>query len=100
MYSNPPLHGARIAAAIMSDKESFRQWQMGAGEDVSAYSEDEDSIETSVEQEWGTWELGSYRESDCNGRVSMTGLTEGPVDYVADAILEEFVEYETWRSLS
>jgi len=26
MYSNPPLHGARIAAKILNNKDYFRQW--------------------------------------------------------------------------
>lgn len=27
MYSNPPLHGARIANAILSDKELYSEWE-------------------------------------------------------------------------
>lgn len=27
MYSNPPLHGARIANTILSDKELYAQWE-------------------------------------------------------------------------
>jgi aspartate aminotransferase, mitochondrial len=26
MYSNPPLHGARIAGSILEDKELYQQW--------------------------------------------------------------------------
>jgi aspartate aminotransferase len=28
MYSNPPLHGARIANTILSDKELYAQWEI------------------------------------------------------------------------
>ena len=27
MYSNPPLHGARIASTILGDKELYAQWE-------------------------------------------------------------------------
>nr|AIT70258.1 aspartate aminotransferase [Grateloupia chiangii] len=111
MYSNPPLHGARIAAAIMSDKESFRQWEMEL-EKMSARIQTmrlrlRDALNKNGAP--GNWDhivnqIGMFSFTGLtsqqvafmrdkyhiymtsNGRVSMAGLTESTVDYVADAI--------------
>jgi aspartate aminotransferase len=31
MYSNPPVHGARIAAGILNDPELYREWEAEVG---------------------------------------------------------------------
>nr|AIT70257.1 aspartate aminotransferase [Gracilaria blodgettii]AIT70264.1 aspartate aminotransferase [Gracilaria vermiculophylla] len=111
MYSNPPLHGARIAAAIMADEDAFRQWEMEL-EKMSARIR---TMRTRLRDALikngapGNWDhivnqIGMFSFTGLtsqqvafmrdkyhiymtsNGRVSMAGLTEGTVEYVADAM--------------
>ncbi|PXF48400.1 Aspartate aminotransferase 1 [Gracilariopsis chorda] len=112
-YSSPPLHGARIAAAIMSDEHAFRSWQT----ELRTMSERIRNMRTRLRDclvangAPGNWDhivkqIGMFSFTGLNaeqvrfirskyhvymtlnGRISMAGLTEATVQYVADAICD------------
>ncbi|KAI0563497.1 aspartate aminotransferase [Gracilaria domingensis] len=103
MYSNPQLHGARIAAAIMSDKESFRQWEM----DLEKMSARIQTMRTrlrdalSKNEAPGNWDhivnqIGMFSFTGLKSQqvaimrekyhIYMTSNVRVTVEYVADAI--------------
>lgn len=111
MYSNPPLHGARIAETVLTDKALYGQWlkdvkQMadriiamrkalrdGLAREGSKrdWSHVTDTIgmfcytgmtSEQVTQLWN--EFSVYLTKD--GRVSIAGITSKNVDYLAHAI--------------
>lgn len=110
-YSSPPLHGARIAATVLSDKTLFEEWKV----DLKLMSDRmvrmrhmlrEALIKNGTPGSWDhvTKQIGMFsftglskeqvmfmRENhhiymSGNGRMSMAGLTEETVDYVANAM--------------
>lgn len=113
MYSSPPLHGARVAAAILADEHAFRSWQT----ELRAMSERIRRMRTRLHDcllangAPGNWhhivrQIGMFSFTGLtehqvrfirdkyhvymtlNGRMSMAGLTDATVQYVADAICD------------
>nr|AIT70260.1 aspartate aminotransferase [Gloiopeltis furcata] len=113
MYSSPPKHGALVAATILNDEKLFAEWE---GELVKMSARIMDmrvKLKAALEKNGapGNWDritnqigMFSYtgltsqqvafmREKyhvymTANGRISMAGLTDDTVQYVADAIKE------------
>lgn len=111
MYSSPPKHGALVAARILSDEKLFKEWE---GELVMMAHRIKDmrvKLKAALEANGtpGTWnhitgQIGMFsytgltsqqvtfmREKyhvymTANGRISMAGLTDANVQYVADAM--------------
>ncbi|XP_054164891.1 aspartate aminotransferase, mitochondrial-like [Oppia nitens] len=108
LYSNPPIHGARIAALVMNDPELRAQWL----KDVKGMADRIISVRTKLRdglkregstKNWQhitdqigmfcftgmdkdqverlTKEFSVYLTKD--GRISMAGVTSGNVDYLA-----------------
>lgn len=116
MYSSPPKHGALVVATILQDDKLFKEWE---GELVKMSNRIMDmrvKLKAALENNGapGTWDhitsqigMFSYtgltsqqvafmREKyhvymTANGRISMAGLTDDTVLYVADAIKEAVV---------
>ncbi|KAI4465734.1 aspartate aminotransferase [Holotrichia oblita] len=113
MYSNPPSHGARIVAHVLSDPQLFEEWKGCIKTMASRVIEMRKSLREALEKLGtpGSWEhitsqIGMFSYTGLNeqqslhmvnnfhvymlrsGRISMCGLTPGNVDYVANAIYE------------
>eukprot|EP01016_Furgasonia_blochmanni_P039964 TRINITY_DN5042_c0_g1_i2.p1 TRINITY_DN5042_c0_g1~~TRINITY_DN5042_c0_g1_i2.p1 ORF type:complete len:431 (-),score=144.79 TRINITY_DN5042_c0_g1_i2:201-1493(-) len=111
IYSNPPLHGARIVAKILGSKQTFEEWRTElaqvAGRILGMRKALRDELERLGTK--GTWEhitnqigMFSYTgltPNQCdvlikkhhiylirNGRISMAGVTTKNVAYLAKAI--------------
>lgn len=113
MYSNPPVHGARLVQAILGDEQLTKQWR----DEVKEMADRIISMRTALKDELKA--LGSTRDwahiesqigmfcftglstEQCkrmveefhvymtaNGRISMAGITTANVKYVANAIHE------------
>lgn len=111
IYSNPPAHGARIAAAILNNKALNDEWK----ENLKTMSNRMNSMRELLYQKLnilavpGNWDhvmrsvgLFSFtglNERQCNymirefhvyllrdGRINISALTHGNIDYVANAI--------------
>lgn len=110
-YSSPPLHGARIAAAVMSDANLFEEWKRELKIMSDRLSQMRQSLFQALVDNGtpGSWthitsQIGMFsftrltkeqvlfmREKHhiyltLNGRMSMAGLTAETVQYVADAM--------------
>lgn len=112
-YSNPPAHGARIAAAIFNNKALNDEWR----ENLRTMSNRMTNMRNLLYQKLmilstpGNWDhilasvgLFSFtglNERQCNhlireyhiyllrdGRINVSALTTGNVDYVANAIYD------------
>ncbi|CAN8064849.1 unnamed protein product [Agarophyton chilense] len=111
MYSSPPLHGARIAAAILSDEDAFRKWELELEKMSARIHAMRCRLRDALNRNGapGNWDhivnqIGMFSFTGLtsqqvafmrdryhiymttNGRMSMAGLTESTVDYVADAM--------------
>lgn len=111
MYSNPPLHGARIAETVLTDKALYNQWlkdvKLMADRIISMRKALRDGLAREGSQrDWShvtdtigmfcytgmtseqvtrLWnEFSVYLTKD--GRVSIAGITSKNVDYLAHAI--------------
>jgi len=111
MYSNPPIHGARIVQEILSDSELNAQWlvdvkgmadriidvraKLKAGMERNGSSLNWDHITDQIgmfcftgmkpdQVEKITKDFSVYMTKD--GRISMAGVTSKNVDYLADAM--------------
>ena len=118
MYSNPPMHGAKIVATILGDKELFAEWEKELKEIVGRILLMRKSLHEALLENGcpGTWDhitkqIGMFSftgldpdQSDRmvnmhhiymlrTGRISLAGLTSGSVKYVADCI-KEVVEWK------
>ena len=118
MYSNPPMHGAKIVATILGDKELFAEWEKELKEIVGRILLMRKSLYEALLENGcpGTWDhitkqIGMFSftgldpdQSDRmvnmhhiymlrTGRISLAGLTSGSVKYVADCI-KEVVEWK------
>lgn len=111
MYSNPPVHGARLVAEVLGDKALLGEWE----KDCLGMAERITSMRTSLRSElekagsnkpWShiTDQIGMFcysgltpdkvlavREKHSvyltnDGRVSMAGVTSSNVEYLAQAI--------------
>jgi aspartate aminotransferase len=90
LYSNPPVHGARIAAHVLSTPELFDQWLV----EVKGMADRIIRMRTSL-YDLLVSELGSKQDwtriKSQIGMFCFTGLTEQQVDRLAD----EFHVYMT-----
>jgi aspartate aminotransferase len=111
MYSNPPVHGARIVARILSDDKLSKQWYSECKGMADRIITMRDQLKAKLEKNGSTrnWnhitsQIGMFcytglTKEQCdrmikefhiyltgNGRISMAGVTSGNVGYVADAI--------------
>lgn len=113
LYSSPPLHGALIMAAILEDPALFAEWQQELRKMSDRIRTMRLKLRQAIEENQtpGNWDritnqIGMFsftgltpqqvkymREKyhiymTSNGRISMAGLTESTIKYVADAITD------------
>lgn len=113
MYSNPPIHGAKIVATILGDPTLFNEWVEELKAIVGRILTMRQSLYDALQANEcpGSWEhiikqIGMFSftgldpdQSDRmlnmhhiymlrTGRISLAGLTSGSVQYVADCIKE------------
>ncbi|KAF9056219.1 aspartate aminotransferase [Panaeolus papilionaceus] len=112
MYSNPPLHGARIANAILSTPELYSQWESevkGMADRIISMREKLYNILTHDLKTPGEWghiksQIGMFSFTGlqpaqtkalaekahvymtADGRISMAGLNSGNVEYFAESV--------------
>ncbi|KAF8581665.1 hypothetical protein K439DRAFT_1414109 [Ramaria rubella] len=112
MYSNPPIHGARIAATILSTPDLYRQWEQevkGMAERIISMRErlyDSLTHELKTPGEWGhvKSQIGMFSFTGltapqtkalaekahvymtADGRISMAGLNNGNIKYFAESV--------------
>lgn len=116
MYSSPPKHGALVAAKILGDDGMFKEWEMELAKMADRIKDMRGKLrEALVANETpGNWDhivkqigmfsftgltpqqVGFMREKyhiymTSNGRISMAGLTDATVQYVADAMKDAVV---------
>jgi len=116
MYSNPPLHGARIVSKILCDKQLFAEWFVEVKGMAERINRMRHELYTAIRKNGtpGTWEhiinqigMFSYTgltKPQCevlikkhhvymmtNGRISMAGLSSKNVVQMADAIHDVLV---------
>jgi aspartate aminotransferase len=116
MYSNPPIHGARIVANVVGDPALFNEWkeemQMMAGRIKSVRQKLYDNI-VSKDKSGKDWsyilkQIGMFSFTGLNktqtenmtnkwhvymtkdGRISLAGLSAAKCEYLADAIIDSF----------
>lgn len=116
MYSSPPLHGARLVTTVLSDKKLYQMWL----DDLKVMSSrilqmrkalHAKLIELKTPGDWShvVNQIGMFtftgldkEQSEkmvkkhhiymlSNGRISMSGLNEGNVEYVAKSIYDVIV---------
>ena len=111
MYSNPPLHGARIANAILANKDLYKEWEseveLMANRIISMRGRLYDLLTArNTPGEWGhiKSQIGMFSFTDltpvqtkalaekahiymtADGRISMAGLNGGNIDYFAESV--------------
>lgn len=111
MYSSPPVHGARVAARVLGDPNLFSEWEKELVIMSKRIKDMRDKLKAALEENEtpGNWnhivkQIGMFsytgltsqqvsfmREKyhvymTANGRISMAGLTDATVQYVADAM--------------
>lgn len=113
MYSNPPKHGAAIAAMILSNEDLYNEWKTelkGMTDRIAAMRvglrKELETLDAKGQYDWSfiTSQIGMFtftglssdqvdkmRESHHiympgNGRISIAGLTEGTISQMAQAI--------------
>jgi len=111
MYSNPPIHGARIVAAVLSDPALEAQWRGECKTMAERIISMRNALKTEVvaagsRQNWDhiTSQIGMFCFSGLtppmverlkdefhiyitkDGRISMAGITSANVKYVAEAM--------------
>ncbi|KAF4623432.1 hypothetical protein D9613_001856 [Agrocybe pediades] len=112
MYSNPPLHGARIANTILSTPELYTQWESEvkgmADRIISMREKLYNSLQNDLKTpgEWGhiKSQIGMFSFTGLtapqtkvlaekahiymtsNGRISMAGLNASNIDYFAESV--------------
>jgi len=119
MYSNPPAHGARIVDVVLKDPALYQEWR----ECIKTMSERIISMRTGLRERLeklgtpGTWnhitdQIGMFSYTGLSpemceflklekhlyllksGRISMCGLNNGNLDYVAEAINAAVVKFQ------
>ncbi|PNH03412.1 Aspartate aminotransferase, chloroplastic [Tetrabaena socialis] len=113
LYSNPPTHGARIAAEVVNDKELFEEWKGEmrgmAGRIARVRGELQSALEAKCpDKDWShiTRQIGMFSFTGLtpvqvdnmtnkhaiymtrDGRISLAGLNSAKVDYLANAMVE------------
>jgi aspartate/tyrosine/aromatic aminotransferase len=120
MYSSPPAHGAKVAAAILGDAKNFKEWQ----DELTNISHRVIHMRKLLRQRLeelkvpGTWthitsQIGMFSYTgltpeQCdiiikkhhvyllrNGRISMCGVTTKNVDHLARAIADSIATTTT-----
>ncbi|GMH43336.1 hypothetical protein BSKO_11258 [Bryopsis sp. KO-2023] len=111
MYSNPPVHGARIVAEVVGSKDMFDQWkgemEMMAGRIKGVRQELHDYlVKLNPEKDWsfilrqiGMFSYTGMTEAQVgnmtdkhhiymtkDGRISLAGLSSSKAEYLAKAI--------------
>jgi aspartate aminotransferase, mitochondrial len=112
MYSNPPIHGARIVSTVLSDKDGLRadflQECRGMADRIHTMRDllQNELANAGSIRDWShiTRQIGMFAYSGMtkeqvlamrdkhhvyctvDGRISMAGITEGNVEYIAKAI--------------
>ncbi|TFK41106.1 glutamic oxaloacetic transaminase AAT1 [Crucibulum laeve] len=112
MYSNPPLHGARIANAILGDKALYSQWEgevKGMADRIISMREKLYSTLTHDLKTPGEWghiknQIGMFSFTGLtppqtkalaekahvymtgDGRISMAGLNSSNIEYFAESV--------------
>lgn len=113
MYSNPPIHGARIVAAVLSDPELEAKWRAECKEMADRIIAMRAALRNALAaagstRDWShvTDQIGMFCYSGMtkeqvarlrdeysiyitgDGRISMAGVTDANVEYVAGAMAE------------
>ena len=113
MYSNPPVHGARIVETILSDPVLSKQWYAECKAMADRILSMRAALKSSLEEagstkNWnhitdqigmfcysgiGVEQVDTMREKHHiymtkDGRISMAGVTSGNVKYIAEALHE------------
>ncbi|KAF8110884.1 hypothetical protein N665_0078s0075 [Sinapis alba] len=116
MYSNPPVHGARIVANVVGDAAMFGEWkaemEMMAGRIKTVRQKLYDSL-VSKDKSGKDWsfilkQIGMFSFTGLNkaqsdnmtnkwhvymtkdGRISLAGLSMAKCEYLADAIIDSY----------
>ncbi|KAM6544134.1 hypothetical protein CsatB_008581 [Cannabis sativa] len=116
MYSNPPIHGARIVANVVGDPTLFNEWkaemEMMAGRIKNVRQKLYDSL-SSKDKSGKDWsfvlkQIGMFSFTGLNkaqsdnmtdkwhvymtkdGRISLAGLSLAKCEYLADAIIDSY----------
>lgn len=115
MYSNPPVHGARIVAEVVETPELFEIWRGEMSEMAGRIAGVRSALKEALEKrdssrDWGfvTRQIGMFSftglskkqvENMTNkhhvymtfdGRISLAGLNMAKVDFLAEAIIDSF----------
>jgi len=112
MYSNPPLHGARIANSILANKDLYKEWEseveLMANRVITMRGRLYDLL-TSTHKTPGEWghiksQIGMFSFTGltptqtkslvekahiymtADGRISMAGLNGGNIEYFAESV--------------
>ncbi|GIL86322.1 hypothetical protein Vretimale_13705 [Volvox reticuliferus] len=113
LYSNPPTHGARIAAEVVNDSELFEEWKGEmrgmAGRIERVRGELQRALEAKCpDKDWSfiTKQIGMFSFTGLtpsqvdnmtnkhqvymtrDGRISLAGLNSAKVEYLANAIVD------------
>jgi len=112
MYSNPPLHGARIANTILSDPALYSQWEgevKGMADRIIGLRDSVFNLLTDDLKTPGEWghikrQIGMFSFTGlqpaqtrslaekahiymtADGRISMAGLNSGNIEYFAESV--------------
>ncbi|KAK6162039.1 hypothetical protein DH2020_001880 [Rehmannia glutinosa] len=116
MYSNPPIHGARIVANVVGNSDLFNEWkeemELMAGRIMSVRKKLYDSL-SAKDNSGKDWsfilkQIGMFSFTGLNkaqtenmtskwhvymtkdGRISLAGLSSAKCEYLADAIIDSF----------
>ncbi|XVF48300.1 hypothetical protein PTKIN_Ptkin03bG0179300 [Pterospermum kingtungense] len=116
MYSNPPVHGARLVANIVGDSALFKEWneemEMMAGRIKNVRHKLFDSLSSKDKsgKDWsfvlkqiGMFSFTGLSKAQCDnmtnkwhvymtkdGRISLAGLSLAKCEYLADAIIDSY----------
>ncbi|KAJ1698500.1 hypothetical protein LUZ63_007012 [Rhynchospora breviuscula] len=116
MYSNPPVHGARIVANVVGDPNLFSEWKAemeemaGRIKNVRKRLYDNLSQKDKSGKDWSfiLRQIGMFSYTGLNtsqsenmtnkwhvymtkdGRISLAGLSLAKCDYLADAIIDSY----------
>ncbi|KAI0511290.1 hypothetical protein KFK09_011915 [Dendrobium nobile] len=116
MYSNPPVHGARIVANVVGDPTLFNEWKQemelmaGRIKNVRQRLFDNLSEKDNNEKDWSfiLRQIGMFSYTGLNkaqsdnmtdkwhvymtkdGRISLAGLSLAKCEYLAEAIIDSF----------
>lgn len=111
MYSNPPIHGARLASEILNDPKLYDQWQGEVKQMADRIITMRTLLREKLEklgskQDWShiTNQIGMFAYTGLkpeeveklakehsiyltkDGRISVAGITSGNVDHLAQSI--------------